>query len=437
LGYRFNVGGPVTDGVTPLPWAFLLAPFARAPALDVLVRAKYMGLAAWIAAAAVFGVAVGRAPSRAGACSLVAKGAALVVLALSLPVAAHVVSGMETGITIACATMAALSASRHPRMCAALAGFAAALRPEMAPWAASLAFGVAWAGRSTVSRAIVNAVIAIAPFAACTLVRVAVFGRPAPLAVLAKPSDLSHGAVYAVAALLVTATPILVLSPLALLRGPRAARAVVGAAAVHIASIAAVGGDWMPYARLLSPIAPSLAWAYVLLLPCAHRFATALRASAALTVGAANFVHASPAGRTVSDDRRALVARARPYLTDAATVAALDIGWVSAATEGTIVDLAGVTDLDVAALPGGHTSKRIDAPLVLSKHPDALLFRVGGGILGGGAGDLSAWQDARYNYLVEARLAHSDLIATHFAPRAFLPLGQTGGGYVLLVRREP
>jgi hypothetical protein len=28
LGYRFNVGGPVTDGVTPLGWAHLLAPFA-------------------------------------------------------------------------------------------------------------------------------------------------------------------------------------------------------------------------------------------------------------------------------------------------------------------------------------------------------------------------------------------------------------------------
>src|SRR5580704_10237054 len=40
-GYRFDVGGPSTDGVTPLPWAFLLAPLARSGApLDVLFRAK-------------------------------------------------------------------------------------------------------------------------------------------------------------------------------------------------------------------------------------------------------------------------------------------------------------------------------------------------------------------------------------------------------------
>src|SRR5262249_46499936 len=32
-GWRFNLGGPATDGVTPLPWPLLLAPFARAPAL--------------------------------------------------------------------------------------------------------------------------------------------------------------------------------------------------------------------------------------------------------------------------------------------------------------------------------------------------------------------------------------------------------------------
>ena len=36
VGYRFNAGGPSTDGVTPLPWPFVLAPFAHAPALVVL-----------------------------------------------------------------------------------------------------------------------------------------------------------------------------------------------------------------------------------------------------------------------------------------------------------------------------------------------------------------------------------------------------------------
>src|SRR4051794_24465729 len=44
-GYRFNVPGPVTDGVTPLPWPFLLAPLAGTDALGVLARAQLVGVA--------------------------------------------------------------------------------------------------------------------------------------------------------------------------------------------------------------------------------------------------------------------------------------------------------------------------------------------------------------------------------------------------------
>ncbi|MDP9152084.1 MAG: hypothetical protein M3O36_19340, partial [Myxococcota bacterium] len=47
LGWRFNVSGPSTDGVTPLPWPLFLAPFARADGLLVLGRAKALGLVAW------------------------------------------------------------------------------------------------------------------------------------------------------------------------------------------------------------------------------------------------------------------------------------------------------------------------------------------------------------------------------------------------------
>ncbi|WP_394826724.1 hypothetical protein [Pendulispora albinea] len=462
LGYRFNDGGAVTDGVTPLPWAFVLAPLAGAPAsaLDVLMRAKCMGLVAWSAVAVAFGVAVGRAPgmgaSGMGAPGMGAPGvglahepgvgsrwarpakwakvAALVTNAVSLPVAAHAVSGMETGLAMALAAGGALAVGARSYTCAVLAGCAAALRPEMAPWAAVLAFGAGWgsmARRRSMGRAVLHAAIALVPFASCAAVRVAVFGRPAPLAVLAKPSDVTYGALYAAVALMVAASPVLVLSPRALARAPRAARVVVAAAMVHVVAIVAVGGDWMPYARLFAPVAPSLAWAYVLALPHAHRIATALRAGVAIAAGAVNFVHAAPLGRAVMDDRRALVERARPYLDGVGSVAAVDIGWISAATEGRIVDLAGVTDPDIAVLPGGHTSKRVDPALLLSKNPDALLFYIRGA-----APDLSAWPNAPYGYLVEARLAHAELLGAHFAPRAFLPLGHRGAGYFLLTRRR-
>ncbi|MDB4945505.1 MAG: hypothetical protein JWP97_5039, partial [Labilithrix sp.] len=46
-GYRFDAAGPSTDGVTPLPWALLLAPLAGRDALAVLAAAKVLGAAAW------------------------------------------------------------------------------------------------------------------------------------------------------------------------------------------------------------------------------------------------------------------------------------------------------------------------------------------------------------------------------------------------------
>jgi hypothetical protein len=114
-------------------------------------------------------------------------------------------------------------------------------------------------------------------------------------------------------------------------------------------------------------------------------------------------------------------------------VAALDVGWVSAATEADIVDLAGVTDPEIAVLPGAHTAKRVDARFLLARAPDALLIYAPYGLPPRG---LAAWRDARPAYAVEARLMDEDVIARRFAPAAWLPLGHLGGGYVLL-RAQP
>jgi hypothetical protein len=110
-------------------------------------------------------------------------------------------------------------------------------------------------------------------------------------------------------------------------------------------------------------------------------------------------------------------------------VAALDVGWVGAATEADIVDLAGVTDPSIAALPGGHTSKRIDARLLLERDTDALLLYMPQGLPEGGT---TAWREGTYGRVVEARLAADDVTARHFTDVAFLPLGSHGAGYILL-----
>jgi hypothetical protein len=100
-------------------------------------------------------------------------------------------------------------------------------------------------------------------------------------------------------------------------------------------------------------------------------------------------------------------------------------------SEETIIDLAGVTDPEVAALGGGHTSKRIDASFLLAHDPDVLVFY---------SDDLPATLaevgPEIFPRVVEARLARSELLAQKFEPAAFVHLGTKGAGYVLFQRKR-
>src|SRR5450432_2250088 len=64
FGYRFNAEGPSTDGVTPLGWAHLLAPFAARGPLAALSAARRLGALSWLAAAGALGVAIAALPGR-------------------------------------------------------------------------------------------------------------------------------------------------------------------------------------------------------------------------------------------------------------------------------------------------------------------------------------------------------------------------------------
>src|SRR5271155_2670734 len=59
VGWRFDAAGAASDGVTPLPWPLVLAPLAEGSALEVLARAKALGLVAWTATGAALGWAMG------------------------------------------------------------------------------------------------------------------------------------------------------------------------------------------------------------------------------------------------------------------------------------------------------------------------------------------------------------------------------------------
>ena len=419
-GYRFDLHGPPTDGVTPLPWSFLIAPLASGTALTTLLRLKVLGVVAWTVAGALLGARVG-AVAGADRVRRSLAAAALVVMGLAFVIGAWASSGLESGVATALATVAATRMGK-PRQTAVLAGLAATLRPELVVWAVAIAVGATLAREGARDRkrawrdAAEGAAIAFLPFAICALVRVVAFGRPAPLAVLAKPSDLAHGAVYVGAAVLVVLTPLLVSAPLALWRARGAAAAMVVAFLAHALAVLGAGGDWMPYARLLVPVAPSLVIAFVELSRVARPAWSVARLAAASALGVLLVVRAAPAGRGVYADRSDLIERARPLLETSHVVAALDIGWVSAATDAQIVDLAGLTDPSIALLPGGHTSKRVDVSMLLDRGVDTVIV-------------YSALRE------VEVRLLRAELFTSRFEEAAQLPVGTRDAFYIVYRRR--
>ncbi|MFO0661695.1 MAG: hypothetical protein U0165_17960 [Polyangiaceae bacterium] len=72
--------------------------------------------------------------------------------------------------------------------------------------------------------------------------------------------------------------------------------------------------------------------------------------------------------------RDALIQHGREDLSTSSIIATVDIGWVSAASHAHIVDLAGLTDPEIARLAGGHTSKHIPETLLPRRNVDTLVL---------------------------------------------------------------
>jgi len=399
LGFRFNAGGPATDGVTPLGFAHLLAPFAGGGPLAALAAARWLGALAWLVAAAALGARVA-ALSRHSA-----RYAALLLLFSSAPLAGWAVAGLETGLVISLATLAAVLPSDGPgaRWGAGLAGVAAWFRPEMIAWASVMALGRAKLASSRRER-VVLAALSVLPWCTAAALRTVIFGRPAPLAVFAKPSDLAHGLIYVLPNLVFTGAPLAVLGFGAWRRLSTWPRFLIVAAFAHFAVVVLAGGDFMPLARLLTPVLPSL------LVVVAHQLSSRpdriFAAARVLLASAAEIVLLTlrgPAASHVLRDRLALVEAARIPLAGAERVATVDIGWVGAATEAEIIDLAGVTDPEIASLPGGHTSKAISGAFLTNRRPDRLVFQLA-----------ESEDEPLYARAVEERLAADPLIAPAF-----------------------
>jgi hypothetical protein len=333
---------------------------------------------------------------------------------------------METGIVTALATVA-LHRSRGALLAA---GLAAAWRPELLPWATILAAGRAWECGRWPRDVLVNLLLAAAPALAVAVVRWLVFGMAAPLAVLAKPSDLRHGLIYALAALIWTGLPVLAVAPRALARGDRWPRVVVAAGAVHFVVLALVGGDWMAFFRLAVPVLPGFVLAGAAAAEHAPRWASMARFLVASLIGLVLLLSRGGEARQVAEHRALLIRDAAVLLEDAERVAAADIGWVGAATRAHVVDLAGITDPTIAALPGGHTTKRVGSGLLHSRDVDHLVL-----LLAAGAEVERPWGESRFFKRVESRVAR-EAATSGFVVDGTVPLGGTRQQY-LVVARSP
>jgi hypothetical protein len=196
----------------------------------------------------------------------------------------------------------------------------------------------------------------------------------APLAVWAKPSDAAHGVFYLGVCLVWTGAPLLIAAPRALWKLDGDSRAALVALLFHCLAIVLVGGDWMALCRLFVPVLPAFFLLAARLSSMTPAWSTLARSGAAAVVSAVLLVKQGPAARGVLDQRLSLIARAGPALAGVGRVATVDAGWVGAATNADVVDLAGVTDELVARLPGGHTSKRLPPSFVANRAVEALVL---------------------------------------------------------------
>jgi len=419
LGHRFNPAGPITDGVTPLPWPWLIAPFAGSGVRSALLAAKVAGSIAWLIALPVIAT---RFDAIASGRKWVPFLSLLVVCATPA-VSAWSVAGMETGVAMGMATLAVAIARRRIAG-SLLAGIVAVLRPELIVWSLVIGAGHGWCSakarfpeeseaRSRALHLLPHVAAASAPFAIVAIARMALFGSVSPLALRAKPSDLQHGLYYAVATLLLAGPPLAVLAPLAWRKLDAWPRVILAAFGAHTAVVMAVGGDWMPMSRLFAPVIPSLGLVFAALAVHASWQSTAIRTALCIAGQSWVWFRVGTDASRVGADRAALMREAEVQLRPQAVVAALDVGWVGAAHRGTVVDLAGLTDPDIASLPGGHTTKAVAPMLLADKRVDTLVL-----LLPAGSEAEQAWEQGAFARGVESRIARMPWVRDRFRMRA-------------------
>lgn|GEM_PF-553194 len=457
--FSFNVAGPgswvaPSDAVTPLGYAQMLAFTSALIGKDSFSAARILGVFSWISTwvgLAWLGMSSYPRPPRRGA-------HALFVLAplACIPGAAWAGAGLETpfvsgllclGLALYLAPGAMTPAKGW--LGPGLVGSAAALRPELLPVVAATLFlgperdlrsglgeRAGFVGAGFVRARLMQVAWAALPVLLVAAIRYARFGDVLPLSFHAKPSDPNFGLRYAFGGLVFSGAPWLLFSTL---RWSGSSRPEIGEKSLlartpwillgaHLFALTLAGGDWMPLYRLMVPLSPWLAFRAVW---GVHSRPGAL-VGALLALGASGlltFVYRQDSADTLRT-RLTWVEEAKPLLARAHRIAAVDIGWVGRATSAEIFDLSGVTDRQVARLPGGHTSHSVSPALLDARDVDTWIVRGAAPLI---PNDLPSPAQIQATYAVDARLLPA-AEGLGFVVRASMPIARTGTSYYFLSR---
>jgi hypothetical protein len=403
--------GPAVEGYSCFSWVLLGALFEKLGVSSV-VSLPLLGIGCGAATVAV----VARAAQRWSASA--AAGVVPGLFLVSPGLAYYAGSGLETAL-YALLVALALVASLEGRPIATAVACALALltRPEAAGLIAlTLSIGVVRAA-SAQRRAWYAAGACVFVVAALyAAFKWSYFGALLPNTAIAKAPVLDQGFSY-VGLCLIDPSLLLGLASVLLVRRARVMPRhllCLGVAAVLVVGTIAEGGDWMPGNRLLLPamvaVAPALDVLRVALVQASRGLRVGLGLAAVL--GVALFSYGSAFDANLFAMTSESTARYEPLRDDVAramqksgvrSVGTLDIGRISyAVPELQLFDLGGLTDREVARLPGDYRSKQLPEALLQQRAPDAFLFTASSV-----ASDGSDLPRAEFHYPVEAGIEAS------------------------------
>lgn len=351
-GYSFSpVDGP-SDGITAPLWLLFIVPVGLVDAAAGLMLAKIVS--------ASFVVISLLLMCRRGS----PVGALLVSLSGSLWV--YATSGLESGaVVFAVAVMEVWRNKESQRHVVPIALMC--LTPWLRPEASLLMF---LRCPTSFKKKAIWFLLSVGTIAALRWFH---FGHALPLSAMAKPAILGNAGQYILFWFVGGGGGLFLAA--AAFGSSHEKRDLFVCAAVHICAVAFAGGDWMPGFRLMLPALVVLGFhirapAFEQKVRCVGFWLLTLLCASVF--GVENYLLGSQ-GRNATEE--SMVARSFMLpLLRGKRVACSDVGWVSAYATSDIIDLAGVTNEVIGALPGKHMEKEIDESWFADKSPDVLLL---------------------------------------------------------------